>query len=73
VACFHGRDGLKHMASVIVPAIYDPKLANVRFGVSSGAAAVGALESARRTGARTVVAILPDGGDRYLSDGWEAT
>jgi cysteine synthase B len=92
---FHGLEGLKHMASVMVPAIYDPTLAHVRLGVrteeaqemtrrlareegllvgvSSGAAVVGALEAARQTGARTVVTIFPDGGDRYLSDGfWEA-
>jgi cysteine synthase B len=92
---FHGVEGLKHMASVMVPAIYDPTLADLRLGVeteeaqemtrrlareegllvgvSSGAAVAGALEAARRTGARTVVTVLPDGGDRYLSDGfWEA-
>jgi S-sulfo-L-cysteine synthase (O-acetyl-L-serine-dependent) len=91
----HGLEGLKHMASVMVPAIYDPTLAHMRLavrteeaqemtrrlareegllvGLSSGAAVAGALEAARQTGARTAVTILPDGGDRYLSDGfWEA-
>ena len=39
-------------------------------GISSGAAAVGASRIARRLGAgRTVVTILPDSGDRYLSTG----
>jgi cysteine synthase B len=37
-------------------------------GPSSGAAVVAALRAASGTGAATVVAILPDGGDRYLSD-----
>jgi S-sulfo-L-cysteine synthase (O-acetyl-L-serine-dependent) len=87
---FHGLEGLKHMATALVPAIYEPALADERVGVrteeafdmtrrlareeglfvgpSSGAAVVAALRSASTTGAATVVAILPDGGDRYLSD-----
>jgi len=36
-------------------------------GMSSGAAAWGALEMAKRIGSGTVVVILPDRGDRYLS------
>jgi cysteine synthase B len=94
-ASFHGLEGLKHMASAIVPAIYDPSLAHDRVGVrteeahemtrrlcreegifagpSSGAAVAAALRVGRETGARTVAVVLPDGGDRYLSDRfWEA-
>jgi cysteine synthase B len=94
-ASFHGLEGLKHMASAIVPAIYDPSLAHARVGVrteeahemtrrlcreegifagpSSGAAVAAALRVGRETGARTVAVVLPDGGDRYLSDRfWEA-
>ncbi|HUL76340.1 MAG TPA: cysteine synthase family protein [Vicinamibacteria bacterium] len=87
---FHGLEGLKHMASAIVPAIYDPALAALRVGVrteeahemtrrlareeglfvgpSSGAVVVAALQAGRELGARTVATVLPDGGDRYLSD-----
>lgn len=36
-------------------------------GMSSGAAAAGALAAARRMGSGTIVTILPDRGDRYLS------
>jgi cysteine synthase B len=36
-------------------------------GMSSGAAVWGALEMAKRTNSGTVVVILPDRGDRYLS------
>jgi cysteine synthase B len=86
----HGLEGLKHMASALVPAIYDPGLADERRGVrteeahemtrrlareeglfvgpSSGAAVVAALAVAAETGARSAVVMLPDGGDRYLSD-----
>jgi cysteine synthase B len=32
---FHGLEGLKHMASAMVPAIYDPSLADEDLGVSS--------------------------------------
>jgi len=89
-APFHGLEGLKHMATAIVPAIYDASLADGRVGVrteeahemtrrlcrdeglfvgpSSGAAVAAALRAARETGARTVAAVLPDGGDRYLSE-----
>jgi cysteine synthase B len=93
-APFHGLEGLKHMATALVPAVYDPALADARVGVrteaahemtrrlcreeglfvgpSSGAAVVAALQAARETGARTVAVVLPDGGDRYLSDRfWE--
>jgi cysteine synthase B len=87
---FHGLEGLKHMATALVPAIYDPGLADHRIGVrteeafgmtrrlareeglfvgpSSGAAVVAALRAASLTGAATVVVLLPDGGERYLSD-----
>jgi cysteine synthase B len=91
----HGLEGLKHMASAIVPRIYDATLADARVGVateeaqevtrrlareegllvglSSGAAVAAALRVGRETEARTVAVILPDGGERYLSDGfWEA-
>jgi cysteine synthase B len=89
-APFHGLEGLKHMATALVPAIYDPALADARLGVrteeahemtrrlcreegifvgpSSGAAVVAALRAGRESGARTVAVVLPDGGDRYLSD-----
>ncbi len=41
-------------------------------GVSSGAAVLGALQAARESHARNVVVVLPDGGDRYLSERfWE--
>ena len=86
---------LKHMASVMVPPIFDATLADARVGVateeaqemtrrlareegllvglSSGAAVVAALRAGREAEARTVAVILPDGGERYLSDVfWEA-
>jgi cysteine synthase B len=91
----HGLEGLKHMASAMVPAIYDPTLAHSRLGVatedaqemtrrmareegllvglSGGAAVVAALRAGREMEAKTVAVILPDGGERYLSeDFWEA-
>jgi cysteine synthase B len=84
------------MASVMVPAIYDPALAHEKRGVateraqemtrrlareeglfvgpSAGAAVAAAIEASRESGARTVAVILPDGGERYLSERfWEAT
>jgi cysteine synthase B len=85
----HGIEGLKHMASAIVPGIYDPAVhthvISVRTesayamarrlaaadgllaGQSTGAAVVGALAVARTLGRGVVVAVGPDGGDRYLS------
>src|SRR4029078_8271462 len=35
---FHGLEGLKHMATAIVPAIYDPKLADRNIEVETEAA-----------------------------------
>jgi S-sulfo-L-cysteine synthase (O-acetyl-L-serine-dependent) len=35
---FHGIEGAKHMASAIVPKIYDPKLADADLGISTEAA-----------------------------------
>jgi len=34
-AAFHGIEGLKHMASALVPEIYDPQLADLDIGVST--------------------------------------
>ncbi len=94
---FHGIEGAKHMASAIVPKIYDPSIADedlgisteesyamckrlareegLLVGISSAAAVVGCLQVARRlpTGEHAVlVAILPDSGDKYLSERfWE--
>ena len=87
---FHGLEGMKHMASALVPAIYDAGLAHARhavsteaahemtrrlareegllLGPSSGAAVVAALEAGRAAGARSAAVVLPDGGDRYLSE-----
>jgi cysteine synthase B len=89
-SAFHGLEGMKHMATALVPAIYDPALAHARravsteaahemtrrlareegllVGPSSGAAVVAALEAGREASARTAAVILPDGGDRYLSE-----
>ncbi|MDR7558548.1 MAG: pyridoxal-phosphate dependent enzyme [Armatimonadota bacterium] len=92
----HGIEGLKHMATAIVPGIYDPaghdlkvsvpteaayamarRLAReegILAGQSAGAAAVGALAVAHTLEAGVVVAIGPDGGDRYLSTAmWETS
>jgi cysteine synthase B len=42
-------------------------------GPSSGAAVFAALRAAHESGASTVATVLPDGGERYLSDRfWEA-
>jgi cysteine synthase B len=94
---FHGLEGMKHMASALVPAIYDPRLADerreisterayamvhrlarqqgLRVGVSSGCNVAAALEVAAavpRGTAATVVTVLCDGADKYLSERfWE--
>jgi cysteine synthase B len=85
---FHGLEGLKHMASSIVPGVYDPRGHDVlvrvcteeglsaaadaltRHGLLVGHSAGAALWAARRVAAElpsgVVVALLPDGGERYL-------
>jgi len=34
-SAFHGLEGLKHMATAIVPRIYDPKLADADYGIAT--------------------------------------
>jgi len=91
----HGIEGLKHMATAIVPGIYDPTVHDHKVAVrteaayamarrlaaeegllvgqSTGAAVVGALAVAYTLAEGVVVAIGPDGGDRYLSTRmWDA-
>jgi len=91
---FHGLEGLKHMPTAIVPAIYDETLADGNFwletedayrmvrrlareegllvGISSGANVHAATLLARQlaesgeTG--TIVTVLCDGADKYLSE-----
>lgn len=95
---FHGLEGLKHMATAIVPPIYDPSLADreleveteaayemarrlareegLLVGVSAAAAVVACVRIAREEHAAgrsaTVVTVLPDSADKYLSERfWE--
>ena len=95
---FHGIEGAKHMATAIVPKIYDPALADddlgisteasyamvrrlareegLLVGISAGAAIVGCLQIARglveRKQPGVIVTVLPDSGDKYLSERfWE--
>jgi len=96
-SAFHGIEGAKHMASAIVPRIYDPTLADqdigiatedahnmvrrlareagVLVGISSAAAIAGSLKVAEALGnghQAVIVTILPDSGDKYLSERfWE--
>jgi cysteine synthase B len=96
-SAFHGIEGTKHMASAIVPKIYDASLADedlgistedayamarrlareegLLVGVSSAGAIVGCLQIARqlkKNEQAAMVAILPDSGDKYLSERfWE--
>jgi cysteine synthase B len=91
---FHGLEGLKHMASAIVPGIYDDKLADGNYGIetedayvmvrrlareegllvgiSSGcnvhAATLLARELAGRGESATIVTVLCDSADKYLSE-----
>jgi cysteine synthase B len=95
---FHGIEGAKHMATAIMPKIYDPALADddlgistessysmvrrlareegLLVGISAGAAVLGCLQVARRLVERkqpgVIVTVLPDSGDKYLSERfWE--
>lgn len=94
---FHGIEGAKHMASAIIPKIYDSSVADedigiatedaysvtkrlareegLLVGISAGAAVAGALQVAKKLPQGTeavLVAILPDSGDKYLSERfWE--
>ena len=86
----HGLEGMKHMASALVPAIYDDGLADESmevsteaaldrlrqlardFGLLVGKSAAANVEAglrvARDLDEGTVVTILCDGADRYLSE-----
>ena len=95
---FHGLEGLKHLRTSLVPAIYDPHLADrdlaieteaaydmarrlareagLLVGISAAAAVVAAVTVAREEASArrqaVIVAILPDGADKYLSERfWE--
>lgn len=95
---FHGMEGLKHYASSIVPAIYNPHLANRQLeveteaaydmarrlardegllvGISAAAAVAVSLKIAKEEAeagrSAVIVAVLPDGADKYLSERfWE--
>jgi S-sulfo-L-cysteine synthase (O-acetyl-L-serine-dependent) len=95
---FHGLEGLKHMATAIVPAIYDPQLADrnleveteaayamakllareegLLVGISAAAAIVASVRIAQEEAAAgrdaTIVTVLPDSADKYLSERfWE--
>ena len=48
---FHGLEGLKHMASALVPAIYDPAAVDVQAAVPTEAAHAMCRRAARETGA----------------------
>lgn len=49
---FHGIEGAKHMATALVPAIYDPGVADLDLGVSTEAAHAMARRLAREEGLR---------------------
>ena len=85
----HGREGVKHLPSAIVPGIYDPDLADetviveteeayamvkrlareegLLVGISAAANVVASLRVAAALKEGTVVTILCDGADKYLS------
>lgn len=87
----HGLEGLKHMATSIIPDIYDSSfpdeiipvetersyevMKNIMhkeglfIGHSGGAVLYAALEYAKTLDEGVLVALLPDGGYRYLSGG----
>jgi cysteine synthase B len=89
----HGIEGMKHMATAIVPGIYDHDLDDETIevsteeaqamarrlareegllsGVSGGANVAAALRVAAEAGHEAfIVTVLPDGGERYLSQRW---
>jgi cysteine synthase B len=95
---FNGLEGLKHMATALVPAIYDPTLADrnmeveteaayamvkrlaredgLLVGISAAAAVVAcehiAEEEAAEGRAATIVTVLPDSAEKYMSERfWE--
>ena len=95
---FNGLEGLKHMPTAIVPAIYDPQLAQrnieveteaayamtkrlareegLLVGISAAAAVVACEQVAAEESAAgreaTIVTVLPDAADKYLSERfWE--
>ena len=90
---YHVLEGIKHLASALVPPIYDPAAhqrtievaseeaidmvkrqarRGLLLGWSAGAALVAAERVARQLAAGVIVAILPDGAERYLSEPlWE--
>ncbi len=93
---FHGLEGMKHMASAIVPPIYDPALADearelsterayamarrlgremgLLVGISAAVNVAAALEVASGLQSGTVVTVLCDNADKYLSERfWEET
>lgn len=49
-AAFHGLEGLKHMASAMVPAIYDPSVADEDMGIATEAAYAAVRQLARKQG-----------------------
>jgi cysteine synthase B len=92
---FHGIEGAKHMATAIVPRIYDSSLADedleiatedayatarrmareagLLLGISAAANVFGSMKVAERMELRsdqqaTIVTILCDSGDKYLSE-----
>lgn len=95
---FNGLEGLKHMGTALVPAIYDPQLADrnveveteaayamvkrlareagLLVGPSAAAAVVACEQIAKQEAAAgrpaTIVTVLPDSADKYLSERfWE--
>ena len=91
---YHALEGLKHLETAMVPAIYDAAThqrtvevaseeaidmvkrqarRGLPLGWSAGAALVAAERLARELERGVVVAILPDGAERYLGEpAWEA-
>ena len=88
---FHGIEGAKHMASSIVPKIYDPGVADQELwvrtedayamlkrlareeGLLTGISGAGAMAACLHLAEEAepdavIVTILPDSGDRYLSE-----